>query len=442
MRRPLPKKLETGGQPLTRLGSTYFDGTGSTISDVNKETRSSININHKNDRGWTALMLASRNGQSGIIKLLLEKGCNTDIINSTGQTALDIAMFWNQKDAANILSQHYKTGNPDQQVRNYFSLNHLRRCAEKRKDLEWQKSVFSQDSTKYILFSELKAFLLPLKGNGRWNCSLARFGYNEVKCYLENHPVVVFLGEETIIESNGVTSPLFAIEMSSPEELALKTKYEDGFYMNPFPGAVRLEPSEAGIFAEARSLLAWHERYRFCATCGSPTTVEELGYKRTCNNKKCSSHEGVHNTCHPRLDPTVIMNVVSPDGKQCLLGRKKTFPPKMWSCLAGFIEPGETIEDTCRREVLEESNIEVGKVEYHSSQPWPFPATLMLGVTGWALTDNIKVDEDEMEDVRWFSRPEVVQMMTRQHPQGFFVPPEQAIAHQLIKSWVRKSSNL
>lgn len=204
-------------------------------------------------------------------------------------------MFWDQTHAASVLSRHQNTVSPDGQVRNYFSLNHLRRCAEKRKDLEWQKTVFTKNTTRYILFSNLRAFLLPLKGNARWNCSLARFGYSDVRCYLENNPVVLFLGEETIDNCEAaITSPLFAVEMSSPEEVELKTIYADGFYMNPYPISDRLEPSEAGIFAEARSLLSWHQRYRFCATCGSPTKVEELGYKRTCNNKLCSSHKGIH----------------------------------------------------------------------------------------------------------------------------------------------------
>ncbi|KAK3601042.1 hypothetical protein CHS0354_029266 [Potamilus streckersoni] len=415
------------------------------VADLKVYLKGAVNVDVKNDHGWTALMFAARTGQVDVIKALLEAGCDVTTMNSTGQTAMDIALFWNQKECARIL-QHNAKINPDGSLWNYFSLNPLNRCADKRKDKTWISETMQKSTTKYILFSELKPFVTKCKEkNKSWKYTLCQVDVNDVKSYSEN--ICIFLGVMTKNKNSPDISndqALFALDVTGVDEKIFTDKYEDSLFLTPYPGALQLEPSVAGIFAEARSMLAWHDRYSFCPTCGSSTTVDEGGFKRVCDNKECRSHNGVHNTCHPRADPSVIMLVVSPDGKQCILGRKKTFPAKMLSCLAGFMEPGETIEDTCHRETEEETGVIVEKIEYHSSQPWPFPASLMLGCIAYATTTKIKdlVDEDELEYVKWFTRPEVVQMMTHQHPQGFFIPPKQAIAHQIIKTWIHRSANL
>ncbi|NP_001355322.1 NAD-capped RNA hydrolase NUDT12 isoform 2 [Mus musculus] len=197
-----------------------------------------------------------------------------------------------------------------------------------------------------------------------------------------------------------------------------------------------------GVVAQARSVLAWHSRYKFCPTCGSATKIEEGGYKRVCVRETCPSLQGVHNTSYPRVDPVVIMQVIHPDGTKCLLGRQKRFPPGMFTCLAGFIEPGETIEDAVRREVEEESGVKVGHVQYVSCQPWPMPSSLMIGCLAVAVSTEIKVDKNEIEDARWFTREQVVDVLTKGKQQAFFVPPSRAIAHQLIKHWVGMNPNL
>ncbi|MGF7158627.1 NAD+ diphosphatase [Rhodoligotrophos appendicifer] len=187
-----------------------------------------------------------------------------------------------------------------------------------------------------------------------------------------------------------------------------------------------LPPPVLGILAQARTLLHWHATHRFCSKCGNRSEIREGGYKRVC--RTCQSEH------FPRTDPVSIMLVTR--GDLCLLGRQSRFAPGMYSALAGFIEPGETIEDAARREVFEEAGIRIGSVHYHSSQPWPFPANLMIGVIAEALTEEIVVDYTELEDARWFHREEVRSMIRGTHPQGLAAPGPFAIASRLLKSFV------
>ncbi|GFR92388.1 peroxisomal NADH pyrophosphatase NUDT12 [Elysia marginata] len=396
----------------------------------------SVDIDVRSDRGWTALMFAARNGHVEIISALIEKGCDMQVMNASGQTALDIAQFWNHKDAASILSQHKENVLFDQ-IHNYYSLNPLYRASDLRKEESTLQALKKNISSKFILFEQQKPFLLPPEGE-RKRYKFALFSCDELPPSLLEEATMVFLGLETWEPSS---SAWFALDVKENAAGPATQVYPQGLFVTPFPATMQMEETHAGIFAEAHSILCWLERYRFCPTCGTRQTIVEGGYKQTCTNTGCSSHKGIHNTCYPRVDPSLIMLVVSPDKKMCLLGRQKRFPPKMFSCLAGFMEPGECIEDTCRREVEEESGVKVGKVDYHSSQPWPFPATLMLGCIAYARTDTLKIDKEELEEAQWFPRAEVAQMMAGQHPGGLFVPPKQAIAHQLIKSWLASSSS-
>jgi len=178
--------------------------------------------------------------------------------------------------------------------------------------------------------------------------------------------------------------------------------------------------------AEAKAVLGWHARHRFCPNCGAPTRVVQAGWRRDCPSCKAEHF--------PRTDPVVIMLVIA--GERCVLGRSPRFAPTMWSCLAGFAEPGETIEEAVRREVLEEAGIVCGRVSYFASQPWPFPSSLMIGCHAQAQSDTIVVDRSELEDARWFTRAELAQMLARTHPDGLTTPPPVAIAHHMIRNFV------
>jgi NAD+ diphosphatase len=187
-----------------------------------------------------------------------------------------------------------------------------------------------------------------------------------------------------------------------------------------------IPPAELSDIAMAKSMVTWHQRHGFCANCGARTAMKEGGWKRDCPSCKAEHF--------PRTDPVVIMLVTS--GDKCLLGRSQRFPAGMFSCLAGFVEAAETIEDAVRREVFEEAGIRCTDVRYYMTQPWPYPSSLMIGCAARALNEDIVVDRTELEDARWFSREEAHQMIMRKHPDGLAGPHPFAIAHHLVGRWV------
>jgi len=189
--------------------------------------------------------------------------------------------------------------------------------------------------------------------------------------------------------------------------------------------AGEVDAEHLGALAQARSLIYWHRRHRFCANCGAATRIANGGTRRDC--PRCGAEH------FPRTDPVVIMLAVN--GEDCLLGRSPRFRPGMYSCLAGFVEPGETIEEAVRRETLEEAGIAIGRVRYHASQPWPFPASLMIGCYGEAVTRAIHRDAAELDDCRWFTRVETLAMLAGEHGEGIMAPPEIAIASHLMRAW-------
>ena len=186
-----------------------------------------------------------------------------------------------------------------------------------------------------------------------------------------------------------------------------------------------VDPVHLPPLAEAKALLLWHARHRFCSVCGAASQVADGGWRRDC--PACGAQH------FPRTDPCVIMLAVK--GERCLLGRSPRFGAGMWSCLAGFVEPGESVEDAVRRETLEEAGVVCGQVAYYRSQPWPFPMSLMIGCHAEALTDTITMDESELDGARWFERDEVAAMLARHHPDGLYTPPPSAIAHHIIRAF-------
>ena len=223
-------------------------------------------------------------------------------------------------------------------------------------------------------------------------------------------------------------APVFGMGIS-PAAMEKLTTHEDAAVTElrgmAMQGAV--PASQLSAIAMAKSMVNWHQRHGYCANCGTRTAMKEGGWKRDCPNCKAEHF--------PRTDPVVIMLVTS--GDKILLGRQKHFPPGMHSCLAGFVEAAETIEDAVRREVFEESGIRCTDVNYYMTQPWPYPSSLMIGCTAHALNEDIVVDRAELEDARWFDRAETALMIKREHPDGLAGPHPFAIAHHLVGRWLQ-----
>jgi len=215
---------------------------------------------------------------------------------------------------------------------------------------------------------------------------------------------------------------LFAADLSHREEPpALPgARFADLRSVGPL-----LAREEGGLLAYARGLMHWHQRHRFCGVCGGPTESREAGHMRRCTNPACAAEH------HPRTDPAVIMRVEHQG--RILLGRQKQWPVGMHSVLAGFVEPGESLEDAVRREVAEEVSLRLSEVNYHSSQPWPFPSSIMLGFTAVAEGDQFQVDEHELEMARWFTREE---LLASPEDETFRLPRRDSIARRLVDDWI------
>ncbi|KAK8854679.1 hypothetical protein IAR55_003418 [Kwoniella newhampshirensis] len=313
-------------------------------------------------------------------------------------------------------------------------------------------------------------------------------------------PALVFLGiddradpttnaSSAVDHSNPSGIPYFALDAAEPEWDEIIEK-RGGEWGDARASATALTGWEAGIFAQGRALVDWNVRNKFCPACGSRTYSLWGGWKRNCTSalepvkegkEACFSTKGLHNFAYPRTDPVIIMGILDSTGEKMLLGRQKSWPKGMYSCLAGFIEPGESFEDAVRREVLEEAGIEVGPVRYSSSQPWPYPANLMVGCFGRANDgQTIRLDLDnELEDAQWFSRSLISSLVSSSTSSAYTredhkklenqsqsdqqtsaalapsekkegevvvtnvekgitrVPPETAIAGQLVRLWAR-----
>ncbi len=214
--------------------------------------------------------------------------------------------------------------------------------------------------------------------------------------------------------------PVFAMDVSQAEAPLVDSNA--GAFTDLRQVAGLLPEGEASVLAHARGLMHWRVKHRFCGVCGAHCEPRSAGHVMSCTG--CGAQH------FPRTDPAVIMLVIR--GDRCLLGHSQRFPNAMYSTLAGFVEPGESLEEAVRREVMEEAGVAVGHVAYHSSQPWPFPASIMLGFHAEGLTEDIRIDHDELRDARWFSRHDI-----REHKAlGFGLPRADSIARRLIEDWM------
>ncbi|KAH8889283.1 hypothetical protein GQ53DRAFT_222601 [Thozetella sp. PMI_491] len=382
------------------------------------------------------------------------------------------------------------------EITNYFSGSPLNRISFLRTDHDFLRSAFSHPSAAFLLMNDLgpmvqadTSHLAFAKGSDVVGLTgpdpFARTEEEMVKEFNSEHaqPVILFLGVDdknrlppTGDESSAFAyknykgSPYFAVDVTpkgylvdAASALIASMKANGYSFHDSSPRHMGLVAGEAAMYAQAKALLDWNARNPFCGQCGQPTLSVNAGTKRVCpptdlaggklhDRLPCATRGTLSNLSFPRTDPTIIVAVVSSDGTKILLGRQRRWPQDWYSTLAGFLEPGESIEEAVRREVWEESGVELGRVVIHSSQPWPFPASLMIGAIAQALPgdgEQIYLGNDpELESAKWFPIEEVREALLKgtsnlgeSAPEGYAqgalrLPPQTAIANRLMTAVV------
>ena len=289
---------------------------------------------------------------------------------------------------------------------NIFAGAFVDRSGHRRKDPEWLEEAVNSPESRFVQV---------------WGDKCLAVGEPLRAVLLERSNVAGFLEtQETIFLGMYQQQPAFAVRIDG----ALDAPFTEAgdFHDLRFLGSV-LPVDEANLVAHARALVLWHGLQKHCGVCGSLSRVESGGNTMICSNEECGAQ------IFPRVDPAII--VLVSNGEHCLLGRQPAWPEGRYSTIAGFVEPGESLEDAVRREVAEETNIEVGKVSYHSSQPWPFPSSLMLGFTAEAVSREILLNDGELEDAQWFTRKDLQSGFPK-------LPYRLSIARRLVDNWLHR----
>ncbi|MGU3574144.1 NAD(+) diphosphatase [Brucellaceae bacterium C25G] len=292
-----------------------------------------------------------------------------------------------------------------------FAGNRIDRQSEKRSDTASHDALMQKDTRLMIL--ESGKLVLDYS-----NLAIpeALFTLENAQNFQPDFENAILLGVQDGYSVLAVNAQINTENLATPfKAIPYRSIYVDNI----------LPPDMTGAMAEAIALDAWHKNHQFCGRCGHKTSMRAGGFKRVCDS--CATE------MFPRTDPVAIMLPVR--GDKCILARSPHFAPLSYSSLAGFIEPGETIEAAVRRESFEEMGLNIGRVGYYASQPWPFPYSLMIGCHAEVLSDDFTVDYSEMEDGRWFTREEVRLMLAGTHPDGLVTPHKNAIASHLISAW-------
>jgi NAD+ diphosphatase len=290
---------------------------------------------------------------------------------------------------------------------NLFSGNYLDRASHRRLDAEWLEAALRNPET----------LIVPIAG-GR---NLVRRSADTASAWFIQNSDMRGERDALILLGQFREQACFAVEISA-DELASQGGHD---FEDLMMVASLLPAEEAGVLAYARAMVLWRERHRFCGRCGSPTLPQSAGHVLVCSNEACRQQQ------FPRIDPAIITLIT--DGERALLGRQETWPPGRYSTIAGFVEPGESLEDAVAREVLEETGVIVDAVEYHSSQPWPFPSSLMLGFIAHAATTEIDLRDQELEDAQWFTREDIVLG-------NVLLPPATSVSFRLIEDWYDRNA--
>lgn len=303
---------------------------------------------------------------------------------------------------------------------NYYSGVGLDRADNLRLDEDWLSARLKDPRTRFVAVWRSRN-LVALEGGARavW------LDAGRAAVLVEQAHTLAFLG----LNGRQAYVALDLSELEAPESessLAGVGVFEDLRAVGPL-----IDRTEGALLAYARGLMHWHRRHRFCGLCGHPTKSERAGHLRACSNPACGAQH------FPRVDPAVIMLVH--DGEYCLLGRQKIWPPGMHSTLAGFVEPGESLEEAVAREIEEEVGLrlELREIAYHSSQPWPFPSSIMLGFHARTARRELRINHDELESAGWFSRAEL-----RNTPEDdtFRLPRVDSIARRLVEDWLSETN--
>ncbi len=294
----------------------------------------------------------------------------------------------------------------------------LNRAAEKRLDAAWLESKRRDPSSLVLPMWRLEPFLLgPERSSDPPELGLLR---PEIADSIAGPDApCIFLGLDG-------ARAVFALDVSQAADPGKAPPLAGlGHFREARAAAQIVSIRDGAIIGQAKAMIDWHQRHGFCPRCGAPTQMMDAGYRRLCG--KCNAEH------FPRVDPVVIM--LATHGEACLIGRNKLFPRGMFSALAGFVEPGETIEEAVRRELMEEASVKVSDVTYHATQPWPFPSSLMIGCFAKAESRDVKVDENELAEVRWLERRVARELIEGKKIDGLNLPPPIAIAHHLIKAF-------
>ncbi|WP_309643392.1 NAD(+) diphosphatase [Phenylobacterium sp.] len=297
---------------------------------------------------------------------------------------------------------------------NTFAGNPLNRASEKRTDTAWLAEQLRSDESLAVAVWNGKPFVETTKDGGLQIAYLPARMAEELSGGPER---LLFLGlwQETAV---------FAVDLEGGADPADGPLSGLGRFEDLRAVAMRLPHTDAAIMATSKQMFEWRRRHRHCSACGEQTEVVEGGWKRACPACKAEHF--------PRTDPVVIMLAVHKD--RCMLGRQEIWPKGMFSALAGFLEPGESIEEACARELHEEAGLKTLSVAYHSTQPWPYPSSLMIGLIAQVEDDNATPDQTELSEVRWFTKQEARDVLAGKGD-GVNAPGGMAIAHQLFKAW-------
>jgi NAD+ diphosphatase len=295
----------------------------------------------------------------------------------------------------------------DQHRANFFSGPYLERRAEAREEVHWLQAARADPRTRYLI--------------GQRSAQLLKVDPEPALTLLANDaPLVRAAADEELLLLGWFRGERLVL-IDLPPERSVQLPPGSRF-AELRPLAPMLAADEAALLAYARALGIWRARQRHCGLCGSATVPSRAGHVLLCSNPACAQE------FFPRLDPAMI--VLVSDGERALLGRQASWPARRYSTIAGFVEPGESLEDTVVREVLEETGVLVSNVRYHSSQPWPFPASLMLGFFASAAPGSEVRVGGELEDARWFTRAQVTS-------EEVLAPPTQSISWRLIEAWLK-----